>query len=388
MRAWTGQWRAGAWQSTAFPAWDGPSTLVLVFGSGEVMDAAVAAGSADAGPISEVLAAYPTSVVMGCSTAGEILGEEISDGSITVAVASFEASRLTLRTAAMPEGGDSRAIGHSLTSGLLEDDPQMAAVLVLSDGLRANGAELARGLSEGCAGQAVVVGGLAGDGDRFDRTWVLADGQMRNGVVSVLGLSGPQLRICYGAGGGWGILGPERRVTRSEGNVLYELDGQPALELYRNYLGERMGSTPQSTLLFPLSVRGGDSEQSAVVRTVQAFDEERQSLIFTGDIPQDGVARLMRANMDELVEGAGDALKTAEFIPGVPTLALVVSCVGRRAVLRQRTEDELETVADRLPADALIAGFYSYGEISPIGERSSGLLNQTLTLTTIQELAS
>ncbi|MBT0768544.1 FIST C-terminal domain-containing protein [Kineosporia sp. J2-2] len=381
-----GQWTAGVGYSTPLPAWDGPSTLVMIFASGAVMEAAVAPGTTDTGPVAEVADTYSSSVVMGCSTAGEIFGETVEDGTVTVAVAAFDTTRLTLVHRDMSESRDSRRIGRDLAEELTDHDPALKGLFVLSDGLTANGAELAQGLSEGCRGRGVITGGLAGDGNRFDRTWVLADGRPRNGVVSVLGLSGPNVRIGHGAGGGWSILGPERKVTRSEGNVLYELDGQPALELYRTYLGALMGETPEATLRFPLSVRTPDGAQKAVVRTVQAFDETEQSLIFTGDVPQDAVARLMRANMDELVEGAGDAVKAAELIPGLPVLALIVSCIGRRAVLKQRTEDELETVLSRLPGDALVAGFYSYGEISPIGDKASGLLNQTLTITTIQEL--
>ncbi len=379
MKAWTGQWRAKSGFSKPLPAWDGPATLVLVFGPGELDDHA---------PLAEVLATYPTSVVIGCSTAGEILGETVEDGTLTVAVTSFESTRLTLITRDLTESRDSHRIGRELAEDLIAGDPELKGILVLSDGLRANGSELARGLSAGAQGRALIVGGLAGDGTRFEQTWVLADGRPRTGVISVLGLSGPQVRIGYGAGGGWSILGPERRVTRSEGNVVYELDDQPVLGLYRKYLGALMTDSPESTLLFPLSVRTSESTQSAVVRTVQAFDEAQQSMIFTGDIRPNSVARLMRANMDELIDGAGDAVKAAELIPGLPVLALVISCIGRRAVLGQRTEDELETVLSRLPSDAQVAGFYSYGEISPIGEETSGLLNQTLTITTIQELTT
>ncbi|GLY15041.1 hypothetical protein Kisp01_20560 [Kineosporia sp. NBRC 101677] len=390
MEAWTGRWRAESGFSAPLPPWDGPATLVVVFGSGAVMDAAAEPPGADGphGPLAEVVAAYPRSVLIGCSTAGEILGETIEDGTLTIAVTRFRSTRLTLLERDMGGTGDSYLTGRDLAEEMLAADGDLKGVLVLSDGLLANGAELARGLSEACRGRALVIGGLAGDGIRFEQTRVLSGGRPRSGVVTLLGLSGPDVRIGHGAGGGWSILGPERRVTRSEGNVLHELDGRPALGLYRNYLGDRMGPNPESTLLFPLSVRTTDDPRSAVVRTVQAFGEDERSMVFTGDIPQNSMARLMRANMDELIDGAGDAVETAELVDGLPVLALVISCIGRRAVLGQRTEDELETVLARLPGHAQVTGFYSYGEISPTGPGTSALQNQTLTVTTIQELTS
>ncbi|GAB6902456.1 FIST signal transduction protein [Kineosporia succinea] len=386
MRAWSGQWRPGEGFGEPLPAWDGPSTLVLVFASPAVI--ADDTPPDPGGPLAGLLEAYPASVVMGCSTAGEILGGTIDDATVSVAVAQFASTRLRLLTGPIGGGTDSAAVGRDLAARLVAAEPDLAGVFVLSDGLRANGAQLAQGLSDGCAGTAVITGGLAGDGDRFDHTWVLVDGRPRTGMVSVLGLSGPHVRVGHGAGGGWSILGPERLVTRAEGNVVHELDGQPALTLYRSYLGDRMGDTAASTLMFPLSVRAPEGRQGAVVRTVQALDESAQSLVFTGDVPQGSIARLLRANTGELVDGAGEAVRRADLVPGLPTLALVVSCVGRRAVLGQRTEDELEMVMSRLPADVHLAGFYSYGEISPIGEHTSGLLNQTLTVTTIQETAA
>ena len=107
-----------------------------------------------------------------------------------------------------------------------------------------------------------------------------------------------------GCDGGWSDFGPERRITRSEGNVLFELDGKPALDLYKTYLGERADGLPGSALLFPLSVRRGGAGET-LVRTILGMDEAAQSLTFAGDMPQGGVARLMRANNDHLIGSAG-----------------------------------------------------------------------------------
>jgi hypothetical protein len=233
----------------------------------------------------------------------------------------------------------------------------------------------------------VVTGGLAGDGDRFGRTWVMANGNVEtNGVVAV-GLYGDKIRVGHGSKGGWDTFGPERIVTKSEGNVLYQLDDRPALALYKEYLGERASSLPGSALLFPLALRASTDDQNSVVRTVLAVDEAKQSLTFAGDIPTGHYAKLMRANFDRLILGAqaaGGAASLKGDVAG-PALSIAISCVGRRLVLGERTEEETEATLQTLPDGTQQIGFYSYGEISPHTTGRCDLHNQTMTLTVLSE---
>jgi hypothetical protein len=246
-----------------------------------------------------------------------------------------------------------------------------------------------RGLNAILPSSVVVTGGLAGDGDRFERTWVIRDGIPHSGFVSAIGFYGERLRIGYGSKGGWDIFGPERLVTRAERSILYELDGKPALELYKKYLGDRAAGLPATALLFPLALRADSSDEKRIVRTILAVDETTQSMTFAGDIPQGYLAQLMKANFDRLVDGAaGAALMVREHqqeAPADPVLAIAISCVGRRLVLGEHTEDELEATLDGLPEGTQQIGFYSYGEIAPYGTGHCDLHNQTMTLTTISE---
>jgi hypothetical protein len=204
-------------------------------------------------------------------------------------------------------------------------------------------------------------------------------------VVGV-GLYGESLRVGYGSQGGWDSFGPARRVTRSRGNVLFELDGESALALYKSYLGDHASALPGSALLFPLLLEdpcGGDG----LVRTVLAVDEEAGSLTFAGDVPVGSQARLMKANFDRLIDGAcSSASATSRGLDGTHAeLAILISCVGRKLVLRQRIEEEVEAVREVLPR-AVLAGFYSYGELCPQGSLGScELHNQTMTITTLAE---
>lgn len=228
-----------------------------------------------------------------------------------------------------------------------------------------------------------MTGGLAGDGPRFGRTWVLDRDGPRPGVVSAVGLVGTALRVGHGSRGGWDPFGPERTVTRSAGNVLYELDGRPALDLYEEYLGERAVGLPATGLLFPLALR--QSAGPELVRTILAVDRGARSLTFAGDVPTGARARLMRASFERLVSGAADAAELATDPVPAPRLVLAVSCVGRRLVLGEWAEEEVEATRSGFPAGAVQVGFYSYGELSPAAGGACELHNQTMTVTSYSE---
>jgi hypothetical protein len=369
------RWSCDGWDRP-LPALDGPGTLVLAFGASLLLD--------HDGPFADLRAAYPTSVILGCSSAGEILGDAVLDEGLAVAVTRFDEVRLSVASACVDEGTPYQ-LGKSVGAELRLVDPDLSSVLVLSDGLAVNGSRLVQGLTSAIGPEVILTGGLAGDGDRFQRTWVLVDGRPVTGHVTAVGLSGPRLRVGHGSRGGWDIFGPERRVTSAEGNVLYELDGQPALDLYKHYLGDRASGLPATALLFPLAVRYGPHDERRVVRTILGIDEETQSMTFAGDIPRDGLAQLMRANFERLIDGAGQAASLLGAPPSVPSLNIAISCVGRRLLLGERVEDELEAVVSALPSGAAVAGFYSYGEISPVTAGTCDLHNQTMTLTSLWE---
>ena len=275
----------------------------------------------------------------------------------------------------------------SSTDGLI-DATALRHVLVISDGLGVNGCELARGMKQGLPDDVPVTGGLAGDAGKFERTQVFVDDKVGSGTIACAGFYGDAITTGYGSLGGWDVFGPDRIITRSEGNVLYELDGESALKLYKQYLGSYADELPGSGLLFPLNIETED-EGDRVVRTILGVDEETQSLTFAGDMPEGARAQLMRANFDRLVDGATGAAEICQAQAEEATrwqFALLISCVGRRMVLQQRVEEELEGVRDVLGATVPLLGFYSYGELSPFVKGDACRLhNQTMTITTFAE---
>ena len=339
----------------------------------------------------ELRAHFPEAHIVGCSTGGQIRGDEVFDDEIAAVALSFRATRLRLASEGVAAAGFSRRAGEALGRKLAADD--LSAIFVLSDGLNVNGSDLVAGIA-GMVGSAVpVTGGLAGDGPRFQATLVGADCPPRDHLVAAVGFYGDAVQIGFGSAGGWDVFGPRRRVTRSSGNVLYELDGEPALDLYERYLGEEDAKgLPSTALLFPLRVYEPDRPDHDIVRTILSIDREARSMTFAGDVPEGWVAQLMRGHFDRLAAGAATAARKAvgdAHRPAGEQVALLVSCIGRRLLMGQSTADEVEATAPELGDNVKRIGFYSYGEISP--HAVSGfcqLHNQTMTITTISEAAA
>lgn len=350
--------------------------LVLVFGP--------RAALGDHAAWDDLARMYAGARIIGCSTAGEIAGVHVLDDSLVATAIELEHGRIAVAATPVGEAPDGVAIGAELAARLPRDG--LVHVLVISEGLEINGSALVAGLVGELASGVGVTGGLSGDGARFERTCVCLDGPEPTQQVVAIGLYGERLHIGYGSRGGWDPFGPERRITRSTGNVLYELDGEPALDLYKRYLDQHAAGLPATGLLFPLAIRGETGDP--VVRTILAIDEAARSLRFAGNVPTGYRARMMKANLERLVEGAASAARTALACTGAAPaeLAILVSCVGRKLVLKQRIEEEVESVRDVLGERTVLMGFYSYGEISPFAAAAPcELHNQTMTITTLSE---
>lgn len=326
---------------------------------------------------------FPNAAILMGSTAGEIAGTTVLDESISLTAVEFEHTQVRSAAVRLSQQIDRHAAGVEIAE--LLKGPDLALVFVLSDGQNVNGSELVKGLNSVLGGNVPVVGGLAGDGGDFAVTLVGLNAPPEPGIVAAVGLYGKDLEVNFGSEGGWEPFGPERSVTRSEGNVLHELDGRSALALYKSYLGPKAAELPSSGLLFPLSIRV-DGKGEPAVRTLLSIDEADGSITFAGDVPVGAKVQLMRASYDRLVEGAYDAAMSSRHASGnAPQLAILISCVGRRAVLNQRVEEEVEEVAEVLKG-AAICGFYSYGELSPTSDEGfCELHNQTMTITTLSE---
>lgn len=370
--------RSGGWQSDDRVK----PNLVLYFGSRETL--------ADGVRYAELRARFPSAFLMGCSTGGQIHDDEIVDDEINAVALQFEATKLKITSETVGDVNESRRCGESIGRKLRSKD--LAGIFILSDGLNVNGSELVAGINAQI-GDVSITGGLAGDGSQFKETLVGVDSPPRTKTIAAIGFYGSAVKIGHGSAGGWDVFGPQRRITRSNGNVLLELDGQPALSLYERYLGEdEVKGLPGSALLFPLRIYDPRRPDHQIVRTVLAVDRDAKSMTFAGDVPEGWVAQLMRGNFGRLADGAADAAKQArDGLAGYRDndgVAILVSCIGRRLLMGQRAIEELEAAGEALGSHLSRLGFYSYGEISP--HAVSGICelhNQTMTVTTITEAA-
>ena len=364
-----------SWRDLSGDLSPGRADLVLAFGLRAALE--------QADILDAIRLRFPGAHHLFVSTAGNLADIQIEDEGVVCTALRLEKSELRCASGRYSPGADLRALCDDLIDKLRA--PGLRHVLVFSDGRFVNGTVLSEAFNAGLPPGVTLSGGLAGDGNDFARTAVGLDEAPAPGGIAAVGLYGDSLRIGFGNAGGWSSFGPMRVVTGSAGNILLTLDNRPGLEVYKNYLGDEAAGLPAAALRFPLCVTA-TGQSNAVVRTILSIDEQAGSMTFAGDIPLGATVRFMRASYEDLITGAEEAAHQATQ---KASLVLCVSCVGRRIVLGQRTEEEIEGVRASFGPGPIIAGFYSYGELAPSGQaKACQLHNQTMTVTSIAEVDS
>lgn len=351
--------------------------LVVLFAAPKLMR--------DAGFLAKIKAAAGKAEVVGCSTSGEISAKGVDEDTVTLTAVHFDKANVKATSTALANAAASYEAGRTLAAAL--NAPDLRGVFVLAPGLNVNGSELVKGISSALPPEVKVTGGLAGDGTDFKQTHTFINGLLSSDHVVAVGLYGDSLMISTGSQGGWKPFGPARRVTRVDGNVLYELDGKSALQLYKEYLGDKAAQLPASGLLYPFAILREDRSTSGLIRTILDVDHEKGSLTLAGDIANNSMVCLMHANTEALADGSTAAAEEAAATgTDADGLAILVSCVGRRLVMGQDVDDEVDAVRSVLGKTTPVIGFYSYGEICPSSETGKPELhNQTMTITYIRE---
>jgi hypothetical protein len=327
---------------------------------------------------------FANATIVMCSTAGEIYHDEVMDDSVVLAAIQFQHTTINAHAVSIKNYENSFDGGQAL--GKLFKPQGLRYILLLSDGSLVNGSELLKGISSTINKKVLITGGLAGDAANFSSTLVGLNAAPEEGLIAAIGFYGEHLQVMHGSQGGWDIFGLEKTVTKASSNILHEIDGQNALILYKKYLGTEAANLPGSALLFPLSVIVPGTDKP-VVRTILSVNENENSMTFAGDIPVGSKVRFMKANFNKITEAAAIAATlTQQNSKASPAFALLISCVGRKLILGNKIADEVKAVEETYGKNTLLAGFYSYGEISPFNEGGSCQLhNQTMTITSFYE---
>ncbi|MEM5563766.1 FIST N-terminal domain-containing protein [Psychroserpens sp. AS72] len=351
--------------------------LVLVFGNRYMLEEPTI--------YQEIKTLFPDGHIIFGSACAEISSSTVNEDSITITAMEFEKSQFVIKTSNVLNADlDSFKTGNDLIKQFPVEG--LKYVFVVSEGSFINGSQLTKGMSASNNENLLITGGLCGDDTRFEKTLASYNENPKEGEIVAVGFYGESLEITFSIHGGWTPFGPERTVTKSDGNILYELDGQPALDLYKTYLGDKAKDLPGAALLYPLNVKSEDEEQS-IVRSILNINEKDNAVILAGDIKENSKVQLMMTNVDNIANASERAAKQAlEFRKNKPEIALLVSCIGRKLVLDQRVEEEIDEVIEILGDGTTVSGFYSYGEIAPFhGEMACQLHNQTMTITLISE---
>lgn len=331
------------------------------------------------------LRALTNGAIVSNSTSGHIVGDEVFDEGAVATVIKFAQTKIKPVVFNCADFENELTLGTRIYNSLADEN--LNYIYLVSDGQFINGSNLVSGLKTNLNKNVLITGGLAGDGDRFEKTLVGLDEVPKPGNVVAVGFYGERLKVGYGSNGGWSSFGPDRVITKSNQNVLYELDGQSALSLYKEYLGDFAKDLPASALHFPLNVKLESGE--TVVRTILSINEEEESMTFAGNMPEGRQARLMKSHLHKLINGGEVAVESSlkNFGTEKPTLAIIVSCVGRKIIMKHNVEEEIEVVRHQLGDNCVISGYYAYGEITPKSViNNCELHNQTITITTFSEI--
>ncbi|MSR87935.1 MAG: hypothetical protein EXS69_02110 [Candidatus Zambryskibacteria bacterium] len=312
-------------------------------------------------------------ILVGSSTAGEIT----MDGPAkkpSVAVMLMNAPEIKFYAAVGENiAGGPREAGKRAAAAVKEmAGGTLNAFMMLPDVLAGNGADTVRGVLDALGEHFPVVGGASGDDFQFVKTYQYLNDKVYSGTIVGLGLVG-NFKIGIGVKHGWLPVGMPMKVTKSQGAVLHELDGQPAINIYRDYFGaEEAQKLQQETLAklaitYPLGMTVAGSDEMLIRDPITV--DEKGSITCAAEIPEGSEIRLMVGSREEAVKVAKEAAQKAmEQLEGLPPKAVIIfNCIARSKLFGDRSGEEISAIQEAVGAETPLIGFYTYGEQAPLG---------------------
>ncbi|MBX2864116.1 MAG: FIST C-terminal domain-containing protein [Leptolyngbyaceae cyanobacterium MAG.088] len=363
--------------SKPFPDLDSENTLVVVFAAHEYCNAPQ--------PLEDLCNAFPKSKIIGCSTPVVVCDGALLEGTISVGVIRFKHTQIRLSYASVKSFEESRSAGQHLGKHLADVD--LKGVLIFSDGVTTEATDLVQGLQEMLPPNVTITGGLA-SGHTLDDTWMLCGGELKRFHACAVGFIGTTVELTRATGGGWRLIGKECKATRTSGRTLFELDGEPATDVYQRQVGSDVGfGLRESPTRYPLTIRLPRLEMQ-IVRDVNSLDEASGAIELAGDIPEGVIVQVMTTTEDEILDGVDEAIermRSKTILPQNNALAVCVSCAGRRTVLLSKTSKEAALTYDGLGHGIHQIGMYAFGEISTTSSGPAQVHNETITIGLIRE---
>lgn len=329
--------------------------------------------------------AVGTGNIVGCTGDGEMSGDGYSTGSAILAGIATDQIDFTVAYAENLSQNCELA-GKQLAAKLA---PTVQYVHLFSDGITGNGCGILRGIFSVLREDLPIAGGTAGDNGKFERTWQFAGRKVLTDAAVAIGFTG-DFHLGTGVRSGWSPIGLAKKVTRASGNILYELNGEPALQVYERFLGKHAEKLPAVGVEYPLGLVGkcldNDSGDYYLLRATMSVDRQEGSIRFAGEIPEGAEVHLTCGDNSSILEASSEAARLADEEIGdiQPRMVFFYSCMARKIILGQRTQEELDRIRRVFGAEVPIIGFYTYGEYCRVGCGSPSLFhNETATVSVI-----
>lgn len=311
--------------------------------------------------------------LIGCSDAGEITNDGPHEKS--VAVMAIRSDTLAFTSGLGGEvRADAREAGRTVAKEIKAKAPDsLRALVMFPDVLTGNGAEIVRGVLDILGSHFPVVGGAPGDDFLFEKTYEYRDDTIATGTVAAFGISG-SFSMGIGVRHGWIPIGVPMKVTKSEGAVVHELDGRPAIAIYEDYFGQKADELKKEPLArmaitYPLGIKLPDMEEYLIRDPITV--DANGSITCAAEIPEGAEIRLMIGSKEKAIEAAEEAatklMNDFERVGSKPKLMLMFNCIAREKLFGQKAKDEIEAVMAIVGRDVPLLGFYTYGEQAPVG---------------------
>lgn len=308
--------------------------------------------------------AWPGIELIGCTTDGELSSSlGFRDDSISILLFASDtidfASGLGRGLSVDTEVACQQAVEQARAK--TEREPRLC--ITTPEGLTVSGQMTVEALRNALGQDVDLFGGLAADHRKYESTRQFCGRQVVSDSVPILLLSGP-LFYSFGVASGWKAIGDPGMITRSQGNVVYEIDGAPAVEFYRRFLGKEFKLSTDIPLIIL-----NDAEEPEYLRSSSGcVDEETGAITYQSDVPEGIRAQLSITDRAAILEGCEESIRKAlQGFPGnkKPEAAVIVSCSARKLLLGTKISEEFRILRENVGPNLPVCGFYSFGEIGP-----------------------